>query len=176
MWTATAASFWRNTTSGPRAMCKDCAKNWGWSDFFESAAVGGACGSTWNLPSRHSPLYACAQSGFAENRGVCLMLCPAAAGNICAGGEIGRRAGFRFRCLRAWGFKSPLAHGTAGPVSKKRILGTGLCAGVFCACHGERKLFCVFCKIIRKINLSGACLPDRMETETANSRHWAENK
>ncbi len=27
-----------------------------------------------------------------------------------ASGEIGRHAGFRFLCLRAWGFKSPLAH------------------------------------------------------------------
>ena len=27
-----------------------------------------------------------------------------------ASGEIGRHAGFRFLCLTAWGFKSPLAH------------------------------------------------------------------
>ena len=27
-----------------------------------------------------------------------------------ASGEIGRHAGFRFLCLMAWGFKSPLAH------------------------------------------------------------------
>ena len=27
-----------------------------------------------------------------------------------ASGGIGRRAGFRFQCLRTWGFKSPLAH------------------------------------------------------------------
>ncbi len=28
----------------------------------------------------------------------------------CASGEIGRRAGFRFQCLRTCGFKSRLAH------------------------------------------------------------------
>ena len=33
-----------------------------------------------------------------------------------ASGEIGRHAGFRFLCLRAWGFKSPLAHTERTPV------------------------------------------------------------
>ena len=28
----------------------------------------------------------------------------------CGSGEIGRHAGFRFLCLRAWGFNSPLPH------------------------------------------------------------------
>ena len=34
-----------------------------------------------------------------------------------ASGEIGRHAGFRFLCLRAWGFKSPLAHTGDPPAS-----------------------------------------------------------
>ena len=33
-----------------------------------------------------------------------------------ASGGIGRRAGFRFQCLRTWGFKSPLAHARSGEV------------------------------------------------------------
>lgn len=44
-----------------------------------------------------------------------------------ASGEIGRRARFRFWCLRTWGFKSPLAHKTpANPLGLRAVCSSGL--------------------------------------------------